>query len=407
MISFDGNKFSMGMMGNLVANESQASFTFKNNKLTGAAVRYITSLTKPDQKLDAYRTYTITDTAVFYKIAGIESFDPAIRLSNTVYFNKRISRWEALSVLPQMFLYSEVDQFIQNKQTVVFINNEIEAGYLTRIQKKVSAKYGAVTFKHNLVQYCTGLLAANDSTVIESFNFTGNTVRNGTLQMTSLGDVSSSVISLNISGNKFYVDFTGAFSFAASGLILFRDNIFIRNNAFNFNNAAAYSLFGLSALPAPSFSLTLKGHEGQHMAISGNSFIAEMTRGGIIQVTDPDKVTIANNSFELNIPSWQAPTVTSRNAIHFNTTKPVSFIKIYGNKYFPEAGKKNYLVGFDNGHSAILDFINEANFVVVNETAVIKTVLAANKSFTNYTNLKNRFADKETILSVTNRKDKL
>ncbi len=395
MITFYENDFSMGMMGNLVANESQASFTFKNNKLIGTTVRYITPLTVRDLTLDTYRTYTIIDSVAFVNSAGIGNYDTSIRFSNTVYYNKRRSRWEAMPMMPMMYLYSEVDHFNHTEQSIQFTNNEIETGYLTRIQKKVFTKFKSVVFENNLIQNCMGLLAGNDSTVIESFRFIRNTIKNGSLQMTSLGNVSTSVSDLNISGNTFYFDLPGFCSLAASESLKFEDNVYIKNDSLNTN--------AFTGLPEPDYSIYLKGYKGQQMFIRGNRFIAEMAKVGIIQISNPDKVTIKHNSFDLSIPARHSGMVTIRHAINFKTTEPVSCIRIFRNTYLPQSNKENYLVSFDTSYSTILNFINKSNRVLENESAVTKTVLATNKYFKNYVNRKNLFADKETILSVTNK----
>lgn len=403
IITVTNNIISMGMMGNLIANESNASFTVTDNKLIGPGIRYITSLTDKNMKLDKYKTYVITDIESFKQLAGIDTYEKSLKQSDNIYYDQRNSRWEALKIMPFMYLYSEADNFNQYEQNIIFTGNEIETSYLTRIQKKSPTKFNSVIFENNLIQHCIGLNTGDDNTVIQEYKLTGNTIKNGSLNMESRGNISTTIKNLVITGNTFFADFTTSSSFTASGLLLFQKNTFLLNEAFDFGSETSYRSSGLAGLAAPVFVLSLKGLPGQEMIIKDNKFIAGMTKGDILHITDPDKVSIIENSFDLNLPAWQSLSTTSRNAIFFKSTKTVSSIDIEKNRYFPEAGKENNLVSFDESHSSVADFTNAGNIIESNESAVGKTISAINKSFINYYKGKNKFTDKENIFNVNNR----
>lgn len=403
LISVSNNVISMGMMGNLIANESNASFSISNNKLIGPGTRYISSLTDSNTNLDIYRTYIITDIKVFKKLAGNDTYDHSIKPSDNVYYNKRNSRWEKLKVIPFMYLYSEADNINQYQQDIKFTGNEIEATYLTRIQKKIPTKFNSVSFEKNIIQHCIGLNTGDDNTVIQEYKFNRNTIKNGSLNMESRGNISTTIKKLEITGNTFFADFTTSSSFTASDKLIFQKNSFVRNAAFDFGSSASYHSFGLAEIAAPVYQLSLKGYPGQQLIIQDNNFIADMTKGNILNITDPDNVSITSNTFDLTMPAWQSKYTDTRTAISFNATKTVTSIGIEKNRFIAETGKENHLVSFDDSHSIITEFTNAGNIITSDTAAVSETITAKNKTFINYYKGKNKYPDKENILTVNNR----
>lgn len=401
-ITISNNRIYMGMMGNFIANESQASFNVYNNQLTGPGIRYITKLSVDEPALDMYRTYIINNIQTFQKKAGTGKYDSAARLSEMVYFNKRKTRWEKVTNIPLMYLYSEVNHFNKVKQYVRFSGNEIETGYLTRIQKNVQTVFNAVYFENNRISFCTGMNAGNEETIINSYRFTGNIVKNGSLSMTSLGNVSASVRYLNISNNTFETGFTGTYSFASSDSLILLANVFTGKKNSTEMAQEQYSSFSKSALPLSTSLLSLKGSPAQVMSIRQNRFSAEMTKGIILSITEPDNVIISKNEFNMKIPAWQATTGNLRNAILFKTNNNCSSINITGNSYLPEPGKENYLVRFDESASVINNMTFTGNKTTGNAHVAIKTIEARNKTFTNYYRGINTSRDEETILKVGN-----
>ncbi len=394
LISILNNKISMGMMGNLVANESPASFYITNNTITGPGTRYITTSTTDENSLDIYKTYIVQDVDVLKRTAGKQHYDPAIQTGNTVYYNKRNYRWETLTVVPYMYLYGEVNSYDQYKQDVRFTGNNIQASCLVRIQKKNKTSFNSVSFENNFIQSCSSLLAGNENTVIESFNLLNNIFSNCSLNMTSLGkDAATTIRALNVSRNTFFTEPANSYSFTSLEVLNFNMNSFKRKES-KAGSILVEKPGNQNNLAASTFQLYLNGYPGQQMMILENNFITANSTGNAICITDPDKVTIANNSFDLTIPSVQLSSAQKRQAIFFNVKNTVTSINIEQNKYLPEQGKENFLVSFDDSHSDIINFSNSGNTVITNEAAITKTISAGNKSFANYKRGKNSFRDK-------------
>lgn len=381
LITLYNNNIRFGMMGNLIANESLASFHIHNNILYGTGNRYLVSNNLKMTRLDKYKSYIIGNMAVFKTLAGKDNYDTTVKLYNMVYFNKRHSRWENQQNTYPMYLFSEVNNLAGNKQFVSFTGNVIETGYFTRIQKTSDAIFNSVSIINNRIAYCTGLNAGNKYTVINRYIFSGNTVNNGSLIMTSLGDVSMSARNVQISKNDFTYDKPVSYSFAASDSLIFHSNEF---NSFkstpnsNFHNTGQLIK---AILPVSNSLLMLTGHPGQVMDIYKNKFGAEMTKGNILQVTNPDKLSINENEFSMKV---QASPVKTRNAILINAGSNCSSINITGNRYIPDAGKENYLVRFDDAATVIQEISVSGNKVITNATFIEKTIEASHKTFISY-----------------------
>ena len=381
LISISNNAFSFGMMGNLVANESLASFVIYNNKLDGAGIRYLSDMSGNTGRLDMYKSYIVQNLSLFKTLAGKGNYDTSISLNNMIYFNKRRGRWEIQQNHSPMYLYSEVNNLAGNKQFVNFTGNVIETGYLTRIQKTSAAIFNSVSFTNNRIAYCTGLNAGNKHTVINRYVFSGNAVQNGSLNMTSLGNVSLSARNVQISNNVFTYDTPVSYSFSASDSLIFHANVF--NGKTNTHESIIQNTGQLNKAmyPVSTGLLMLTGHPGQVMEIYNNKFGAEMTKGNILQITNPDKLSIKENEFNMKV---QASPVKTRNAIFINSGSDCSSINITGNRYFPETGKENYLVRFDDAATVIHEITVSRNQVKSNAAFVEKTIEASHKTFINY-----------------------
>lgn len=381
LISISNNDFSFGMMGNLVANESLASFDIYTNKLAGAGIRYLSDKPGNTFRLDVYKSYIIHNLSLFQTLAGKGNYDTYISLNDMVYFNKRRSRWEIQQNHSPMYLYSEVNNLAGSKQYIRLTGNVIETGYLTRIQKTSDAIFNSVSIINNQIAYCTGLNAGNKYTVINRYIFSGNAVNNGSLIMTSLGDVSMSARNVQISKNVFTYDKPVSYSFAASDSLIFHANVFngiISDPDINFHNTGQLIK---AMLPVSNSLLMLTGNPGQVMDIYKNKFGAEMTKGNILQVTNPDKLSIKENEFNMKV---QASPVKTRNAIFIDAGSNCSSINITGNRYIPDAGKENYLVRFDDAATVIHEISVSGNKVITNATFVEKTIEASHKTFISY-----------------------
>ncbi len=384
LITLSNNNFHFGMMGNLVANESLASFQIQNNILYGAGNRYLVSDTRKMSRLDMYKSYIIANMAFFKTLAGNENIDTTVKVSDMIYFNKRRTRWEKQQNTYPMYLFSEVNHLTGNKQEIRFTGNEIETGYLTRIQKTIPAVYHSVTFSNNRIAFCTGFNAGNKHTTINNYRFTGNRVNNGSLVMTSLGNVSSSVRKVQISNNRFTYNIPVHFAFAASDSLLFQSNIFSYatselHNAFIQSNAQI-------RLPETGSNnlLELSGHPGQVMSIYKNRFTAFMSKGTTLHVINPVSLFIQENEFDMNMLSWQSKTGKTRNAILITSDSSCSSINITGNNFLPESSKENYLVRFDDSAGMVPEITLKGNTVKGNNQFVVKTIEAGNKSFIKY-----------------------
>lgn len=381
IISISNNDFSFGMMGYLVANESLASFDIYNNKLTGAGIRYLSDTSGNTGRLDVYKSYIIQNLPLFQALAGKGHYDTSIGLHQMVYFNKRRSRWEIQQNHSPMYLYSEVNNLAGNKQFVRLSGNAIETGYLTRIQKTGAAHFNSVSIINNRIAYCTGLNAGNKHTVINAYRFSGNTVYNGSLIMTSLGDVSASARFVQISNNVFTYDTPVHYAFSASDSLAFFSNDFIAKVHASNDKAHNTETKIRAQMAAPASLLELTGHPGQAMQIHKNRFTAANTGGITLSIIKPAKLIIKENEFNMLVPEASGKT---RNAILIRSDSSCTSVNISVNKFIPEKGKENYLVCFDESPTAIPEITVRGNIIKGNDDFVIKTVEAANKSFLHY-----------------------
>ena len=397
LITLSNNNFRFGMMGNLVANESLASFHIHNNILYGAGNRYLLSNADKTAGLDNYKSYIIGNLAAFKKLTSPGNYDTTVIQSDMVYYNKRSSRWEKQQNTYPMYLFSEVNNLTGYKQNIHFTGNEIETGYLTRIQKTIPAAYHSVSFSNNHIAYSTGLHAGNEHTTINHYRFSGNGVKNGSLVMTSLGNVSSSVRKVHISNNRFTFNIPVHYAFAASDSLLFHSNIF--NKATSEPDHSLIQSGTQNRLPETGSHnlLELSGHPGQVMRIYKNRFTAFMSKGTTLHVINPVSLLIQENEFDMNMLPGQSMAGNTRNAILITSDSSCSSINITENKFLPESNKENYLVRFDDTVSTIPEITVKSNTIKGNNQFVVKTIEAGNKLFSNYYKDKIPETGKESI----------
>jgi hypothetical protein len=387
-------------LSSLVAMEGGASFLISNNSYIGCMkARYITSTTT---NLSIDRIYIVQNISMFQKLANTDPYFPAydttIVKSDKVYFNKRTGTWKKLlAVIPVTYVFSKNNDIIENNQCLKITGNNIESENITNVSSKKIVLFKYIEVSNNII-YCSILHTGNNTTVDEYF-CSGNNFR-GSINITSVTPLYKQIKNLFFENNKIAKNFLGILSLWAYHDLIFKGNVLFEDE--NWKPQSVYDDFGVTA-KTPDYGIVLKGSATSKIIADNNSFISAQSGYSGLTIEEPHDADIKNNTFVLNTKAFQTPDTNPRCAVYIKNSTVINTLLFTGNTIFPQPGKSNFIIQFDNFPGTIATLLIDGNKVPVYQDAITCTVFGINKTITTYlkgTNLYPAISDKFKLVKT-------